>query len=68
MNAIIPKPRKHLRLGIRDPDVEWVVATAVSGNADLLVTGDRDRHAIERPPIRIVTPRALWDLLRSSTR
>jgi uncharacterized protein len=63
-NTVVSKPRKHLQLGIRDPDDEWVVASAVSARAEVLVTGDADLHALKRPPIRIVTPRALWDLLR----
>lgn len=68
-NTVIKKPRGHLRLGIRDPDDEWIVASAVAGGAELLVSGDDDLLAIaERAPIRIVTPRALWDLLRGRQR
>jgi putative PIN family toxin of toxin-antitoxin system len=64
-NTVVAKPRNHLQLGIRDPDDEWVVASAVAGGAVVLVTGDRDLHALEAPPIRIVTPRALWDMVRT---
>jgi putative PIN family toxin of toxin-antitoxin system len=63
--ALVAKPRKNLQLGIRDPDDEWVVASAVAARADVLVTGDRDLHALQEPPSRIVTPRGLWDLLRT---
>jgi putative PIN family toxin of toxin-antitoxin system len=62
--TVVPKPRRSLRLGIRDPDDEWVVASAVAAAVDVLVTGDKDLHALEEPPLRIVTPRDLWDLLR----
>lgn len=64
--VVVPKPRRNLRLGIRDPDDEWVVASAVAASADVIVSGDRDLHEIENPPVRIVTPRELWDLLRTS--
>lgn len=65
-NTVVPKPYKHLQLGVRDLEDEWVVASAVSARADVLLTGDRDLHALgQRTPIRIVTPRALWDLLRA---
>jgi putative PIN family toxin of toxin-antitoxin system len=56
-NTVVKKPRKNLALGIRDADDEWVVASAVAAGADVLVTGDRDLHALQEPPIRIVTPR-----------
>ena len=65
-NVVVAKPAKHLNLGIRDSDDEWIVASAVQGGADVLLTGDQDLHAIAADaPIRIVTPRALWDMLRS---
>ena len=38
--TVVEKPRKHLGLKITDPDDEWVVASAVAGAADVLVTGD----------------------------
>jgi len=63
---VVPKPRKHLELKIRDPDDEWIVASAVAAGADVLPSGDRDLHAVaEHAPIRIVTPRALWDMIRN---
>jgi uncharacterized protein len=64
--VVVAKPRRNLRLGLRDRDDEWVVASAVAASADLLVSGDRDLLTIKNPPIRIVTPRELWDLLRTS--
>ena len=38
--TVVEKPRKHHGLKITDPDDEWVVASAVAGAADVLVTGD----------------------------
>ena len=47
-----------------DPDDRWVVAAALDGAADFLVTGDNDLLDMSRTgPIRVVTPRELWDLL-----
>ena len=47
-----------------DPDDRWVVTAALDGAADFLVTGDTDLLDMSRTgPIRVVTPRELWDLL-----
>ena len=63
--TIVPKPAKPSPLPIRDPDDRWVLASAVDGNADLLVTGDRDLLAVARQaPLAIVDPRGCWDRLR----
>jgi putative PIN family toxin of toxin-antitoxin system len=63
--TIVPKPAKPSPLPIRDPDDRWVLASAVEGNADLLVTGDQDLLAVARQaPLAIVDPRGCWDRLR----
>ena len=63
---IIPKPSEPSPLPIRDPADRWIVATAVAGKADVLVTGDHDLLAIQADsPVRILEPRAFWNLLRS---
>jgi putative PIN family toxin of toxin-antitoxin system len=62
---IVPKPTKPSLLPIRDPDDQWVLASAIDGQADLLVTGDQDLLAIaDRAPLAIVNPRGCWDRLR----
>ncbi len=49
----------------RDPDDRWVVAGAIEGKVDLLVTGDRDLLDLDTDlPFRIVTPRGFWEHLR----
>ena len=63
--TIVPKPAKPSPLPLRDPDDRWVLASAVDGHADLLVTGDRDLLAVARQaPLAIVDPRGCWDRLR----
>lgn len=50
---------------VRDPDDDMVLAAAVAGRADLLVTGDQDLLELrEVDGIAIVTPRAGLDILR----
>jgi len=62
----IPKPDAPATDVIRDAADRWVVATAVAGNADVLVTGDRDLLDVhDQLPLRTLDPRAFWELLRA---
>ena len=63
--TIIPKPRETLALKLRDDDDAWVLASAVAGEADALVTGDKDLlDAAEAAPLPILSPRDCWRWLR----
>lgn len=63
--AILPKPETPAALPGRDRADRWIVATALLGEADVLVTGDRDLLEVaEKAPLPILTPRAFWELLR----
>jgi putative PIN family toxin of toxin-antitoxin system len=67
-HEVVPKPAEPSSLGIRDTDDEWIVASAVAGHADVLVTGDQDLLAVaDRSPIPILSPRGFWEQLRSSS-
>ena len=49
-----------------DPDDRWLVAAALVGSADLLVTGDKDLIAVGGATgFPIVTPRGFWESLRT---
>ena len=49
-----------------DPDDRWIVASAIGGAVDLLVTGDKDLlQESHDHHFRIVTPRGFWELLRA---
>ena len=66
---IVPKPERPSALKIRDPDDRWILATALDGKADVLVTGDKAVLAVaDDAPLLILEPRAFWELLRSGKR
>jgi putative PIN family toxin of toxin-antitoxin system len=57
------------RRPVRDLDAAdaAVLAEAMAASADVLVTGDGGLLRLPRSPIRVVSPRGLWDLLRGAT-
>lgn len=62
---IVPKPKKPSPIAIADKADRWVLASAVSGNADVLVTGDSDLLDLgDTAPLLIVDPRGFWTLAR----
>lgn len=63
--TVVPRPPESSAVSVRDPDDRWVLASAMSGGADLLVTGDQDLLAVAgQVSIPIVDPRGCWDRLR----
>ena len=51
-----------------DPDDDKIIAAALEGLADYVVTGDRQLLAVEQHEgIRLVTPRAFLDLITPSS-
>ena len=59
--TVIPAANAPTKLGIGDRDDEWIIACALTGAADVFVTGDqallRLRNAATLP---IVSPRDFW--------
>lgn len=63
--ATIVGDARQLGIDVRDPDDVAILEEAVASDAAVLVTGDRDLLAVaNEAPLRIVTPRQLWELLR----
>ena len=60
---IIPKPEKVTDADIEDKDDLWILASALKGQADILVTGDHELLALkEYQGLTILSPRAFWKL------
>ena len=55
--------------GIRGLDAAdgAVVAEALASGADVLVSGDQDLLKLVNSPVKVVSPRGLWDELRRAT-
>ncbi len=65
---LVAKHAEPTTTPIRDRDDRWILATAVAGYADVLVTGDEDLLSVaSNAQLPILTPRAFWELLRSAT-
>lgn len=56
----IVKPVKKSAIKIRDPKDNLIISTAISGNADYLITGDNDLLVLKKhqklKPLIIITP------------
>lgn len=66
-HAIVVAEAPPLSLQLRDRTDLPVLAEAVAGEAEVLVTGDRDLHATHSEmPLSILTPREFWERLRTS--
>ena len=63
--TIVPKPVAPSTLPRRDPDDRWVLASAIAGGAELLVTADQDLLVVAADsPVPLVDPRGCWQRLR----
>lgn len=63
--GVVVGKTKSLPVAIRDKSDVPVLSEAVAANAEVLVTGDRDRLEIAGTiPLQILTPRGLWEQLR----
>lgn len=63
--TIIPRPKTPPDLAVRDPDDLWVLASALAGGAEVLVTGDQDLLVLHgTAPLPVLSPRGFWELVR----
>ena len=54
---------RGLSMGCRDPDDDKVIETALTGGAEVIVTGDEDLLSMPpRPEFQVLTPRAFLSL------
>lgn len=52
------EPEPHLKQLCRDEDDDWVIATAMAGDAEYIITGDKDLLELESVgSAKIVSPR-----------
>lgn len=59
-HEVIAKPARLLDVEVRDRAHAWVLASAVAGQADVLVTGDQDLLVLgTRAPVPVLDPRVL---------
>lgn len=59
-------PTEPSPLQVRASADRWVLATALAGQADILVTGDSDLFDVaEQAALPILASRAFWELLRN---
>jgi len=64
-HEVVARPETADLPEVRDPDDRWVLASAICGRADVLITGDRDLLELgSKSPLPIVDPRGFWVLLR----
>ncbi len=69
INATIVVPILTVSGVGEDEEDDLVLATAVAGNADFLVTGDKHMQGLSRHQnVRILTPRQFLDVLESEMR
>ena len=60
-----PHPAAPHAMPLANADDAWIVATAIAGQADVLVTGDQGLLATtDTAPLAILTHRAFWERLR----
>jgi len=61
---VIPRITEPIPAVTRDPKDDYFIAYALVGEADYLVTGDKDLLVLEEVgTLRILTPRAFWGVL-----
>lgn len=66
LHALVVDATPGLVMRGLDDDDRAVLAEAITGNAEVLVTGDQDLLGLGTlAPIKILSPRGFWEMLRS---
>jgi putative PIN family toxin of toxin-antitoxin system len=66
--ALVVTKAKTVSIVVRDKSDMSVLAEAISGKAEVLVTGDKDLlEVVGKVPLDVLTPRGLWERLREDT-
>jgi uncharacterized protein len=66
---VIPKPKSSGPVRLRDSSDEWVLASALAGRADVLVSGDGDLLVLgPSGPVPVLSPRQFWDSLQPGSK
>ena len=64
LHAEVIAPGAPAQWPANDPDDQWVVAAAIEGEVNVMVTGDRDiLDSATDIPVSVVTPRGFWEML-----
>jgi len=67
LHATVIEAAPAIEIRVLDDNDGAVLAEAVAGKADVLVTGDQDLLELAaEAPIKILSPRGFWELLRSA--
>ncbi|MCJ7593227.1 MAG: putative toxin-antitoxin system toxin component, PIN family [Desulfobacterales bacterium] len=65
-DSILSENTKLTNIDINDKDDILILSTALNGNAELFVTGDKEVLELERIQfMRIVSPRQFWETLKT---
>jgi putative PIN family toxin of toxin-antitoxin system len=68
VEALIVPKAKVVSIAVRDKADMHVLAEAIAGKAEVLVTGDKDLLEVAVPlPLDVLTPRKWWERLRAAS-
>lgn len=68
-DTILVKPVDVPKVDIKDKNDLIILASAINGNADLFVTGDKELLELAKVEnLEIVSPRAFWEKLKSQSK
>ena len=68
-HQVISKPANPGPVRLRDRSDEWVIASALDGRADIIVSGDGDLLVLgDTGPVPVLSPRQFWDSIQTTPR